>query len=118
MAAKIKQQSEEGKRSRVTVLDISNNKLGDRVGIVLLEVLLKASAVSKLGLSRTGLGYKWGVWMLRVLRSETGYFALRHMVMNYNAGISVQQKKQIAMLLEERELESMGNLADCDERED
>ena len=73
----------------VSVLDLSNNKIGDRVGIVLLEAILESSNVSRLGLSKTGLGYKLGVWLLRYLRRESGSFSLRSVVLNYNSGISV-----------------------------
>ena len=51
----------------MSVLDLSNNKIGDRVGIVLLEAILESSNISRLGLSKTGLGYKLGVWLLRFL---------------------------------------------------
>ena len=97
----------------LSVLDVSNNKIGDRVGITLLSAILGHTRISKLGLSKTNLGYKLGVWMLRMLR-ESGPFALRSLLLNYNSGISVQQKQQIACLLEEQELESMGNLGDCE----
>ena len=97
----------------LSVLDVSNNKIGDRVGITLLSVILGHTRISKLGLSKTNLGYKLGVWMLRMLR-ESGPFALRSLLLNYNSGISVQQKQQIACLLEDQELESMGNLGDCE----
>ena len=68
MAGKIKTwNNKESRETFVSVLDLSNNKIGDRVGIVLLEAILESSNISRLGLSKTGLGYKLGVWLLRFL---------------------------------------------------
>ena len=98
----------------LSVLDLSDNKIGDKAGIKLVDAVLLNTGIAKLNLNKTALGYRTAAWLLRRLaeaNSGSGSpHALRLVSLKFNGGISEEQKKQVTRLLEQRELDSIGEL--------
>jgi len=89
-------------------LDISNNKMGDRFGIIFFEsVLMKNSSLERVNLQRNGLGFKTGAKLMSLLiqkkktklkEVDLRYNTISHLVQN-SIGKLIEQAGQPTYIL-------------------